>query len=98
MASSDTGGVQPMQIAGRIVRERERLIGMTDEERAWRKQWLNDQKLSHNEPRHVPELEKQLTNPIRRFYRAPLDKLCDILSPALVCDCQPIELCNLLST
>lgn len=36
MKSSDTGGVTPMPIGGRMVRERERLLGMTTEERNWR--------------------------------------------------------------
>lgn len=80
---SDTGGVKPMPIAGRYVRERERLLGMTDAERAFRKQWLKDQELSPNEPRVVPELKKELMNPIRRFYRWPLDTLQKVLSPIL---------------
>lgn len=41
--ASETGGVRPMGIAGRMVRERERLVGMTDAERAWRAQYLKDQ-------------------------------------------------------
>ncbi|XP_037957465.1 uncharacterized protein LOC119687275 [Teleopsis dalmanni] len=82
MESSDTGNVKPMDLGGRLVRERERLIGMTSEERAWRKQYLKDLQLSHG-PRRVPELELELTNPIRRFYKAPLDKLCDVLTPSL---------------
>lgn len=81
--ASDTGGVKPMAIAGRMVRERERLIGMTADERAWRKKWLKDQELHHG-PRKVPALELELNNPIKRFYRAPLDKVCSILTPALV--------------
>lgn len=36
MSSSDTGGVKPMPIAGRMVRERERCMGMTPEDRKWR--------------------------------------------------------------
>lgn len=83
MKSSDTGGVKPMAIAGRYVRERERLIGMTDEERFWRSQWVKDQVLSHNEPRFVPELYKEQFNPIRRMYRAPLDILARSLEPAV---------------
>lgn len=83
MAATETGGVKPMAIAGRMVRERERLIGMTDDERAWRKQWLKDLELHHG-PKKVPALEKELTNPIRRFYRMPLDKLCDALTPVMV--------------
>lgn len=80
--ASDTGGVKPMPIAGRMVRERERLVGMTDAERAWRKQWLQDQILSPNEPVRVPELERELMNPIRRAYRKPLDVIFNALKPA----------------
>lgn len=81
MKSSETGGVKPMQIAGRMVNERERVIGMTCEERQWRKQWLQDQILSHNEPRYVPELQREFTNPIRRLYKAPLDLVAKMLEP-----------------
>ncbi|XP_017002814.1 uncharacterized protein ND-B17 [Drosophila takahashii] len=80
--ASDTGGVKPMAIAGRMVRERERLIGMLPEERAWRKQWLKDQELHHG-ARKVPALELELNNPIKRFYRAPLDKVASVLEPVL---------------
>lgn len=66
--ASDTGGVKPMSIAGRFHRERERIL-MTDEERAFRKQWLKDQELAHNEPRVVPELYKEQYNIFRRAYR-----------------------------
>ncbi|KAI8119448.1 hypothetical protein FF38_06869 [Lucilia cuprina] len=80
--ASPTGGVKPMTIAGRMVRERERLVGMSDEERAWRKQWLKDLEL-HHEPKKVAALEKELTNPIKRFYRAPLDGLHKALTPVI---------------
>ncbi|XP_065335858.1 uncharacterized protein ND-B17 [Cloeon dipterum] len=70
-------------IAGRMVSERERLVGMTDAERAWRAQWLKDQHLSPNEPRFVPELQNELLNPIRRMYRWPLDTICKALIPAI---------------
>ncbi|KAL7740854.1 hypothetical protein ACLKA6_014019 [Drosophila palustris] len=80
--ASDTGGVKPMAIAGRMVRERERLIGMTPDERAWRKQWLKDQELHHG-ARKVPALELELNNPIKRLYRAPLDTITKVLTPAL---------------
>lgn len=83
VAQSETGGVKPMSIAGRYVSERERLYEMTDAERAFRKQWLNDQILSANEPKKVPEMYKAYYNPIRRFYRWPLDKLQTKLEPAL---------------
>lgn len=80
-----TAGVKPMSITGRMVRERERLSGMTPEERAWRKQWLKDQVLSPNEPRYVREMEKEFLNPIRRFYRFPLDFIFHrVLQPYIV--------------
>lgn len=81
--SSNTSGVTPLTIAGRMGLERERLIGMSDEERAWRKQWLKDLEL-HNEPVRVPELETKFFNPIRRFYRMPLDKFEALVTPVLV--------------
>lgn len=81
--ASNTGGVKPMSITGRYTNERERLLGMTDEERVFRKQWLKDQELSSNEPRKVPEMYKATYNPFRRAYRAPLDLLAKVLEPAL---------------
>lgn len=81
---SQTAGVKPMAIAGRAVSERERCLGMTDAERAWRKQWLKDQVLAANEPVHVEELWRERINPIRRFYRAPLDKIFTSLTGVLV--------------
>ncbi|RZB54421.1 NDUF B6 domain containing protein [Asbolus verrucosus] len=80
---SQTAGVKPMSISGRFNNDRERLLGMTDEERAFRKQWLKDQHLAPNEPRPVPEMYKALYNPIRRAYRFPLDQLAKILTPVL---------------
>ncbi|KAI0982029.1 hypothetical protein GJ496_007869 [Pomphorhynchus laevis] len=56
---------------------------MSDVDRARRKQWLKDQILSPNEPRSVPELQKLLYNPIRRFYRMPMDYLFLKLHPFL---------------
>lgn len=66
-------GERPMAIERRMARERERLIGMTDEERAWRKKWLDAQKLAPEEP-IIPEgYYKEMYNPFRRLYRAPMD-------------------------
>lgn len=79
-----TGGVKPIGIAGRMVRERERLLGMSTEERAWRAQYLKDQHLTAREPVHVPEYWKERYNPIRRFYRAPLNALQKIVQPIVV--------------
>jgi len=80
--ASDTGGVKPMPIAGRMVRERERILGMSPEERKWRAQWLKDQHLKH-EPVEVPEYWKEIRNPIRRFYTAPLDQITKVLTPVI---------------
>lgn len=81
---SETGGVKPFPIGGRMVSERERCIGMTAEERAWRKQYLKDQVLSENEPRYVEAYWRERINPIRRFYRFPLDQMHKALTPILV--------------
>lgn len=81
---AQTAGVKPITIAGRVASERERCIGMSDTERAWRKQWLQDQVLAHNEPLYVEEYWKERTNVIRRFYRKPLDVIFTALSPVLV--------------
>lgn len=81
---SHTGGVKPMNIQGRFARDRERLTtDFTDADREWRKKWINDQNLSPNEPRKVPELERALKNPFRRFYRYPMDYLMARLEPTL---------------
>lgn len=82
--SSDTGGVKPMTIAGRMVRERERCIGMTAEERAWRAQWLKDQVLTEREPVYVKEYHDAIRNPFRRFYTAPLNAVGRYLIPIMV--------------
>ncbi|KAL1138202.1 hypothetical protein AAG570_009893 [Ranatra chinensis] len=81
--ASDTGGVKTFSIQGRLYRERERLIGMTAEEREWRKQWIKDQHLSKSEPRVVPAMEKELYNPIRRLYMSPLNAMYKILAPIM---------------
>jgi len=82
--NSATGGVKAFPIEDRWIRERERLINMkTPEQRAFRAQWIKDQYLAPHEPVQVPEIEKELTNPIRRFYRYPLDKIFDGLKPVL---------------
>lgn len=46
-------------------------------------QWLKDQHLKH-EPIEVPEYWKEIRNPIRRFYTAPLDLITKALTPAVV--------------
>lgn len=81
--ASDTGGVKSFPIETRLGDVRERLLGMTDEERAYRKQWLKDQELSPNEPREVPELYKARYNIIRRAYRYPLNQLQKVIAPVV---------------
>ncbi|CAO1359029.1 unnamed protein product [Diamesa tonsa] len=83
MSHSPTGGVSAFPIAGRMVKERERLNGMTNDERMWRKQWLKDQELTKNEPKYVSAYWKERVNPIRRFYTAPLDMVCKAMTPAI---------------
>jgi len=51
---------------------RNRLAGMTDAERAWRKKFVLDQHLKDDEPVYVPEMFGNL-NPVRRIYRIPWD-------------------------
>ena len=63
--------------------ERQRLIKpMTAEERALRKQWVQDQVLSPNEPRNVPEVKPM--NGFRKFYRKPWDKIFEVMRPIVV--------------
>lgn len=63
-----------MGIKRRVGRERERMLGMTDEERAWRKKWLDAQKLAPEEPIMPKGMYKEMYNPIRRLYKTPMDK------------------------
>ncbi|XP_063995118.1 NADH dehydrogenase [ubiquinone] 1 beta subcomplex subunit 6 [Diachasmimorpha longicaudata] len=80
---SPTGGVKAFPIVGRMASERERVLGMTPAERAWRAQWLKDQILAPDEPKVNPEYYRQRYNPLRRFYRAPLNVLENALRPRL---------------
>jgi len=61
--------------------ERQRLhgAGMTDEDRALRRQWLQDQELAPNEPVFIPELFPR--NPIKRVLGKPWDGVFGILKP-----------------
>lgn len=61
-------------IEGRMAHERERTIGMSTEERAWRARWLKDQVLAVDEPIIPPDWYKKRYNIIRRTYRYPMDK------------------------
>jgi len=65
--------------------ERARLpFRMTNEERLWRKQWLQDQVLAPDEPKYVPNLHKIHKNPIRYRWMVFWDGLFNKLRPALV--------------
>ncbi|XP_068975184.1 uncharacterized protein ND-B17 [Bombus flavifrons] len=83
MASSVTGGVKPMSIGGRLVSERERLIGMTQEEREWRARYLRSQILAPEEPLRTDEYYRHYYNPLRRFYRIPLNAFQRLLTPVM---------------
>jgi NADH dehydrogenase (ubiquinone) 1 beta subcomplex subunit 6 len=81
---SHTSGAKAMNIGGRLIYEKERLHGMTPEEREWRRKWLRDQELTPREPVQPKYYEKDLMNPIRRFYRKPLDVVFfNILEPVI---------------
>lgn len=73
-----------MTIARRMNRERERMLGMTDEERAWRKKWLEAQVLAPEEPVMPPNYFKEMYNPIRRLYLRPWNKFENMLQPIMV--------------
>lgn len=82
--SSPTGGVLAFPIEGPLGDERYRLtVGMTDADRAYRKQWLQDQILAESEPVDVPGFYEARYNPIRRAYMMPLNKLFSPLYPKL---------------
>ncbi|XP_076751459.1 NADH dehydrogenase (ubiquinone) B17 subunit [Xylocopa sonorina] len=84
MEQSPSSGTKIMSIGGRMVSERERLIGMTPEERAWRLRYLKSQELAPDEPYVVSrEWYKANYNPIRRFYRFPLDCFQMLITPVL---------------
>lgn len=82
--ASDTGNTLPIDLEGRHRFVRQRLTNMTDEERAFRRKFLHDQHLSPDEPVAVPEMYEELYNPIRRAYRAPMNKFQEFLVPKLV--------------
>ncbi len=72
---SDTGGVSPMVLEGREKFMKERMRGMTPEQRAYRKQWLQDQILTDREPVEVPQIYYELNNVFKRTINYPFNKL-----------------------
>jgi len=83
--AQETSGVVPFPIQGRFRHIRQRLAGgFTDEDRAWRKQWLEDQILHPDEPVVPPNYEKERYNFIRRWGKVPLNILMQPLAPVFV--------------
>jgi len=82
--ANETGGVLPIDLEGRHRFVRQRLTNMNDEERAFRRKFLHDQHLSQDEPVVVPEIYKELYNPIRRVFRAPMNVFQQFLAPRIV--------------
>lgn len=73
-AQSPTSGVKLMWLNGRFANERARLgPDFTEADRQWRIKYIKSLDLHPAEPFHVPNLLSSHLNPIRRFYRAPLD-------------------------
>lgn len=82
--ANETGGVLPIDLEGRHRFVRQRLTNMNDEERAFRRKYLHDQHLSQDEPVFVPEIYKELNNPIRRMFKAPMNIFEQFLAPKIV--------------
>ncbi|UXI17758.1 fushi tarazu-like protein [Sarcoptes scabiei] len=83
-AGSETSGTFHTSIVGRFENERARLgPNFTEKDRQWRIKFLKAQDLHPSEPFDVPELRKVHYNPIRRFYRYPLNLFEDFLTPKL---------------
>ncbi|XP_003706389.1 NADH dehydrogenase (ubiquinone) B17 subunit [Megachile rotundata] len=95
MASSNSGGVTVVTLGGRMARERERLIGMTDEERAYRAKFLKSLELAPEEPIIPKNFNKEYYNPLRRLYMAPLNKFESAITP-MVGDCAAYAIRTLL--
>lgn len=65
--------------------ERSRLpFRMTNEERLWRKQYLQDQVLAADEPKNVPNLDKLHKNPIRYRWMVFWDGIFNKIRPVVV--------------
>lgn len=82
--SNDTDGVLPIDLEGRHRFVRQRLTNMNDEERAFRRKFLHDQHLGPDEPVHVPEMYREIYNPIRRAFKAPMNGVQSFLSSKIV--------------
>lgn len=72
-ADVSSGNLQ-MSLSGRFHNERARLgPDFTEADRQWRIKYLQAQRLTPGEPFYVPQALTSHLNPIRRFYRFPLD-------------------------
>ncbi|KAH7638672.1 NADH dehydrogenase (ubiquinone) B17 subunit [Dermatophagoides farinae] len=79
-AHSLSSGVLHTSIKGAYNNERARLgPNFNETDRQWRVKYLESQNLHPSEPFEVPELSKVHYNPIRRFYRWPLDQVEKLL-------------------
>lgn len=84
-AADEYSGAMPVNLAGRFENERARLgPEFTEADRQWRIKWIQDQALHHSEPYSVPAMEASNLNPIRRFYRWPLNFLENALTSVMV--------------
>lgn len=69
-----TAGVRTMWIESRFWYDRERLSPDFDDDwRLYRARYIHSLELDPREPVYVPEYERELINPIRRFYMKPGD-------------------------
>lgn len=83
--ANNLGGVESINLAGRFHNERHRLgPDFTEADRQWRIKFLSDQNLHPSEPFEVPNYKNSRLNPIRRFYRFPLDIVERAMRPKLV--------------
>lgn len=84
-AHSLSSGVLHTSIKGAYNNERARLgPNFNETDRQWRVKYLQSQNLHPSEPFEVPELSKVHYNPIRRFYRWPLDQVEKLLCNYMV--------------
>ena len=75
--------------------ERSRLpFRMTNEDRLWRKQWLQDQTLAVDEPKYIPNLDKIHKNPFRYRWMVFWDNVFNKIRPVLVRTMSEISSCQ----
>lgn len=89
--SSISAGAAQISIEGRYRIDRARLgPNFTEADRQWRIKYIKSQDLHPNEPFEVPELERVHYNPIRRFYRVPMNLFENAISKIIVSENQKI--------